>query len=202
MYMGDHLAALSYHQESMQISREAGDRYALARSLTNMAKVALFQGDLASARSYHEDSTTIRRELGDRSGIARSLCNLGLVAMYQGDGAVALASHEESLAIGGEIGDRRCIAENIEALGSLEHSRKRVTQAAVLWANAEALREAIGSPLPPDELERHDRELAEARGSLGDAAFSASWAKGRVLTAEEAISLALGDSSDKTKQSP
>ncbi len=162
----------------MQISRAAGDRYALARSLTNMAKVATLQGRLDSARGYHEESTTIRRELGDRSGIARSLCNLGLVASYQGDFSVGLSSHAESLRIGREIGDRRCIAENIQALGALERQMRHYETAAVLWGIADAFREAIGSPMPPLEREQFDLEISEVVQELGEQLFASLWTHG------------------------
>ena len=64
----------------------------------------------------------------------------------------------------------------------------------MFWGAANAMREVIGFALPAHERERQERELAEARRVLGEEAFSANLARGRVSTAEQAIALALGGS--------
>jgi hypothetical protein len=56
---------------------------------------------------------------------------------------------------------------------------------------AEALREAIGAPLPPDERPDYEREVAHVRAQLDEAAFKAAWQEGRVMTLEEAVAFAL-----------
>lgn len=55
------------------------------------------------------------------------------------------------------------------------------------------MREAIGSPRPPDEREKYDHEVADARSSLGDSAFTAAFEEGRAMSWEEAVAMALGE---------
>jgi hypothetical protein len=63
----------------------------------------------------------------------------------------------------------------------------------MLWAAAGVLREEIGSPLPPNEREQYDRDVAEVREALGEEVFSVAWAKRRAMTMEQAIAYAIED---------
>ena len=64
-------------------------------------------------------------------------------------------------------------------------------RAARLWGAAEALREDIGVPLQPEDRKLLDPHLAAARSSLGEAAWQATLAEGRVMTPEQAIEYSL-----------
>ena len=61
-----------------------------------------------------------------------------------------------------------------------------------LLGAANALRHAIGSPLPPNRREEYDRQIAAATEALGENAF-AVWEEGRSLTWEQAAAFALGE---------
>jgi len=66
-------------------------------------------------------------------------------------------------------------------------------QAARLVGSAEALREALKVPLPPVERPRYEQLVAAVRTSIGEAAFAAAWTAGREMTAERAVTYALGE---------
>jgi len=133
----------------------------------------------------------MKRELGDKEGIATSFSGLGVLAYYQGDYAQARALHEESLAIRRELGDRRGIAECLEGLAKVACTQGRSGQAALLFGAAEALRQAIQAPLPPNERADYERHVAATRSGLSEAAFAAAWAHGQAMTLEQAIAYAL-----------
>ena len=116
---GDYGSACVYHEESLAIRREIGDRGDIAYSLSGLGIVAYEQGDYAPAQAYYEESLAIYREIGERRGIANSLGNLGNVASEQGDYGSARTYYEESLSIMREIGDRRGIAYSLNWLGDL-----------------------------------------------------------------------------------
>ena len=59
--------------------------------------------------------------------------------------------------------------------------------AAGLWGAAEALRETIGTPLPPVERDTYERSVAAVRTQLGEKAFATAWAEGRAMTPEQAF---------------
>jgi DNA-binding NarL/FixJ family response regulator len=56
-----------------------------------------------------------------------------------------------------------------------------------MWGAAEALREAIGTPLPPVERATYERSIAAARAQLGEEAFAAAWQEGRTMTLEQVL---------------
>jgi hypothetical protein len=64
-------------------------------------------------------------------------------------------------------------------------------RAARLDGAADALRGAIGSPLPPNEQCEHERRLSELRAALGDGTFERAFTAGRALTWEQAVAYAL-----------
>jgi len=200
-YQGDYAAARALHQEGLTIRRELGDRCGAAISLNNLGSVADKQGDYASARVYYEESLAIRRELGDKRGAAVSLHNLGSVTARQGDHTSALTLFAESLAAFQELGYKLGIAASLESLADLA-AQGQPKRAARLWAAAEALREAISSPLPPHEREEYDRRVAVARAKLGEETFAGVWKEGRGMAMEQAIAYALGPENHWTCKSP
>jgi predicted ATPase/DNA-binding SARP family transcriptional activator/Tfp pilus assembly protein PilF len=187
---GDYALARALHEESLSIDRELGDQQGIATSLHNLGNVAKEQGDYVSARSLYEESLEMRRELRDRRGIAGSLHNLGNIAYEAGDYALARSLHEESLAMRRELGDRRGIASSLEAFASLAVREDQAERSAQLWGAAEALRETIGSTLPPREREQQAHEAEAVRKTLGEATYTAAWEEGHALTLMEAIALA------------
>jgi hypothetical protein len=60
-------------------------------------------------------------------------------------------------------------------------------QAAHLWGAAEALREAIGTPIPPVYLSGYQQAVAAARTKLGEEDFAAAWARGHSMGHEQAM---------------
>jgi tetratricopeptide (TPR) repeat protein len=156
--------------------------------------VAIERGDYGRAVALHEESLALRRELGDKWGIASSLGNLGLVAFERGDYARAVALLEEGLALARDIGAKHRVTECLEGLATVAGALDQPERAARLFGTADALRAALGAPLPPRERARREQAVAALRDALGEAAFAAAWAEGRALSLEDAVALALEDS--------
>jgi predicted ATPase/class 3 adenylate cyclase len=188
---GDYALARSLMEESLKTGRELGDRYAVAHALNILGSTARVQRDYAESRSLHEQSLGIFQELGDRGGITLSLHNLGVVAYDRGEFDSARSLQQESLTIRREVGDKRGCVEGLEAFARLAMADGQPEHAARLWGAAEALRETIGSPLPPNDRDAYDRNLAAVRKALDKKAFLTAWAEGRALTLEQAIQYAL-----------
>jgi predicted ATPase/class 3 adenylate cyclase len=187
----DYVVARALLEECLTLFRELGDKRNIASAVGQLGTVAQEQGDTAVARVLHEESLTIKRELGDKRGIATSLMNLGSMAQLQGDTATARALFEESLMIRRELGDKRSIATSIDAYAYLNNQEQQAARAARLWGAATALREAIELPRVPSDQEQFDREVAEARSALGEAAFAAAWDEGHAMILEQAVEYAL-----------
>jgi hypothetical protein len=64
-------------------------------------------------------------------------------------------------------------------------------QAARLYGATEMLRDSIHAPLELGQRAHVDSIVATTRSQLGENAFAAAWAAGRVLTPDQAIAEAL-----------
>jgi len=174
-------------EECLAISREIGFTQGIAASFWLSGQVALGQGDLITAHSLAEKSVVLYKEMGYRHGTAESLSALGKVLAAKGDYAAAQAPYEESLAFSRELGEKWIIAACLVGLGEVVAAQQKLAWAAHLWGAAEALREAIGVPIPPVELADYERSLSAARVHLGERASAAAWVQGRAMTPEQAL---------------
>jgi predicted ATPase len=177
--------AAAAFEQSVAMQRRLGDIWSLAIVLDNLGELWQQQGDCGRAAALHEESLALRRELGDVRGIADSLSALALVAQHQDQGARAASLYREGLALYRKVGDTWRIAVCLEGLAVAAHMEGQAADAARLFGAASALREAIGHPLPVSERGEYDRDVTSVRDALGDEAFSAAWAAGRVMSPEE-----------------
>ncbi len=184
---GDQARVRSLLEESFALSREIGFKEGIAASLLYLGQLALGQGDVATARSLAEEGVMLYKEMGHRYGTAESLRVLGKVVAAQGDYAAARRLYEESLAITGELGEQWVIAMGLLGLGEVVAAQRQLAWAAQLWGAADALRDAIGVPIPPVERADYERSVSAARVHLGERAFAAAWAQGRSMTPEQAL---------------
>jgi predicted ATPase/DNA-binding SARP family transcriptional activator len=190
-HQNDLAQAHAFYEQSLTLYREIGDVASVANALNSLGIVARLQGDYTQAVALHESSLQLQREIGAARGIASSLNNLGLAWVEQHDAARAVAAFRESLALAREQGDKSGILSNVEGLAEVAIIRGRYVEAITILGAAEAGREAIGSPLSPDEVAQlapyHDR----ARAQFDASAYAAAWENGQTLTLDKAIALAL-----------
>jgi hypothetical protein len=90
-----------------------------------------------------------------------------------------------------ELGRWLEIAESLEGLARLAGDGGRMERAARLLGAAEAIRDALGAPLPPVRRAEYEQCVAEARAALGEEALAAAWAQGKALSVDQAIADAL-----------
>jgi DNA-binding CsgD family transcriptional regulator len=90
-----------------------------------------------------------------------------------------------------DLGDRWRAASVLEGLAEALGTEGRYERSARLLGAADALREAIGAPVPPCERAGRERTESSVRGRMGDAQFSRLRAEGRTMALEETFSRAL-----------
>jgi tetratricopeptide (TPR) repeat protein len=190
---GDDATAQTLLERSLAIFRELNDQHAMALSLHNLAEVARSQGDQVTARRLGEESLSFRRKLvpEDKRCISASLHSLAGLALLQGDLDAARSLYAQSLVMRREIGEKRGIAECLGGLARVAIRLRQPERAARLFGAVEAIREAIGAPLPPCDHADHRRDLAAVRSALGERVFAAAWARGRGMGLDQAIKTAL-----------
>src|SRR2546423_203545 len=175
-------------EEALALSRKAGDKMVIARCLCLSGQLALSQDNSAMARSLIGEALSLFKETGDRPGTALSLSMLARAEVRQGNHAAARALYEESLAMAARGGDYKgLIPSCLEGLAGVVAAQGEVSRAARLLGTAEALREALGTPLPPVERAAYERSVAATRAQLGEKTFAAAWARGRTMTPEQAL---------------
>ncbi len=182
-------------EESLVHLRQVGDTWVSAFALSLLGEIVLQQGDAARARALIEESITILKEVEDRVTTAETLICLARVVACQGETERASGLYQESLAIlqGYKYGTDS-ILPCLEGLGAVlagQGELARMVEAARLWGAAEALREAIGAPMPPVYRADYERAVVTARAQLDEEAFAAAWAGGRTIPLEQVINEAL-----------
>ncbi|HRI44724.1 MAG TPA: tetratricopeptide repeat protein [Fimbriimonadaceae bacterium] len=186
----DHETARELQEEAYEIRREIGDRFGIAISLHNLGTIARAQGRLDDARALLEESLALRRELGGKQAIALAVGNLSKVARLQGDLLSALTLQQEGLETKFHLVDRRNTAAALEEIAKICALWGRNDEAVVLLAAAQALRKAIGAPIPPNEQSEFDTFRSLLEESLGGR-FAELWESGDQMPWEEAVHLAL-----------
>jgi predicted ATPase/class 3 adenylate cyclase/DNA-binding CsgD family transcriptional regulator len=184
---GDLAQAHTLLDESFALFREVGDKESIATCLSLLGMLALDEGDTARAASRVEQALALFQEMKLQDGTALSLYALAGVATIQGNYARSQALYEEGIAVARKAGGTRMIPSGLEGLAAAVAAQGNQVWAAHLWGAAEALREAIGMPIPPVERVPYHRAVAAARAQLGEQAFAAAWVGGRTLSPEQAL---------------
>jgi len=76
--LGEYQKAIEFHQQSLAITREIGDRGGEGKSYMGLGNVYYSLGEYQKAIEFYQQSLAITREIGDRGGEASSWFNLGL----------------------------------------------------------------------------------------------------------------------------
>lgn len=171
--------------EGLALLREVGDEMSYA--LAFAGHVALLRGDLFTAQLQAEESMVNARESGDPENLAIALALLGRVKTLQGDLAAARACYQESLTVARQRQLKGVLTAGIEGLAQVFVMQRAFVWAARLWGAAEALREAIGTPLPPVYRHEYEQAVAVAHTQLGKRPFLAAWAEGRAMIPEHIL---------------
>jgi predicted ATPase/DNA-binding CsgD family transcriptional regulator len=175
-------------EAGLTVMRRIDQQWGVAWMLLGLGFLAGLRGDPAGALDCYLTALPILREIDSRPETARCLAGIGRVALDQGQLDVARQHLTESLRLSHSIGVRLGVARALEVFAELTAAEQRADTAVLLTAAAEGLREAAGFPVLPPA--RKQRLLAPAR-NLGEAAVARLWARGRAMTADTAVALAL-----------
>ncbi len=136
---GDYASADALIQESLEITRQLGDKQGVAVSINALAVLARDRGDIQVAHSDFEKSLVLWRELGDQKAVARSLSNLASVVKLQGDYVRARSLYAECLSIFQQIGDQTGIAWSTNYLGDVVREQGDSAAARTLYEQSLAM---------------------------------------------------------------
>jgi predicted ATPase/DNA-binding SARP family transcriptional activator len=183
---GDHPAARSRLQDSVEIGRQVGGGRYLAHALWVLGMEMLSRGEIAVAHSLAEESVEIFRTIGDEFGLSISLANLGAIVLNQGDHALAVSFLEESVAISRLAGDEWMLSLPLRLLGVAAFQQGGYDRAEALIKESLVLLRKLGDKL---YTSRNLECLAAVVSTRGDHVRAA-----RLFGAGEALREAIGAS--------
>ena len=75
--------ATSFHQQALEIARDAGDRACEIANLNHLSRICVAQKNYAEAISYSQRALILSRQTGDRLGEVNALTNFGYSEVFQ-----------------------------------------------------------------------------------------------------------------------
>jgi predicted ATPase/DNA-binding CsgD family transcriptional regulator len=197
--------ARSSFEEGLEIFREMDDKWGIVSTLAHLGIIPFGAGDNAGATRYFEEAVALSHDIGGRIPAAYiSLYNLALIARSEGDDGRASGLYVEGLNLAVEVGDKANVAYCLEGLAGLIGHHGEPERAVRLYGASEALLESVGAPLYVHAQDRaiYEKAVETLRSRLGEDAFQAAWAEGRVMTSEQAVDYALQDMATPTEEPP
>jgi predicted ATPase/DNA-binding SARP family transcriptional activator len=192
--LGNFESARLAYEESLAIRRQLGPAHLreVADSLINLGMLAFTQKEFATALSLQQEGITLQRQSGELWGLAYSLYQLGVTYMALGHYDQAHSSLRDGIAIAQTLKDQLIIPYILEAFACLAASTHNTDRAARLFGAAEARREAIGTPIPP-QWQRYCAGIITEMRAASETEFTIAWAEGRAMSLEAAIAYATSD---------
>ena len=191
LFEGDVAKAHSFLEESRALFKEIGDKEFERLALWGLGRIAFQQGNRALARSLLEEGSTNSQgeeTPNDLDNKAWTLSQLAQVVAFEGDYATARALYEQCLAIVKKVDFKVFTPFYLEGLAGVVAAQGELPWAARLWGAAEALRDSIGTPIPPGYRVDYEHSVSAARTHLSEQAFAAAWAEGRSMTLDQVLS--------------
>jgi len=187
---GDAQRAIDLCSRALAIFATTGRRQETAAARINLGIAHHLAGDDQAGSELLRAALNESRELGYQEGVAWSLHLLAEVAGRDDpDGAAAML--RESLTTHVGLGDRWRAASVLETIAETMLLHEDPEQATVLLGACGELRDALGTPVPPVELDRHLTTCRSLEAALGPAAFAEAWGRGQALGLRAAVEAAL-----------
>jgi predicted ATPase len=133
---GDLVAARTLHEEALALSRDLGDRGAIARSLDHLSWIVASQGENEKARGFLEESLALARQSNDQLRICHVLLILGEHARGEGDYDRACKMIEESLPLARRLGSKTTTSTLLVNYGHVMLHHGNIRRAAALFAES------------------------------------------------------------------
>jgi tetratricopeptide (TPR) repeat protein len=179
--LGERGQARALFAESLAALRRSRNYLGVSHLLARQGRVELRHGEWKRAAVSYLESLCLLQERGVREGVPDCL---------EGVAGVALAAGVEEAARPAD-GQPAASDEPSHRSPWPSHSGSGARLAARLLGAAEAMREAMGAPLPPIYWPDHERMVACLQVMLGEQELASEWGKGRAMSPEEAAVAAL-----------
>ncbi|MEH2122218.1 tetratricopeptide repeat protein [Nostoc sp.] len=124
--LGQYQRSLDFHQQALEIARNAGDRPCEIANLNHLSRTYVQQQNYPEAINYSQRALILSRQAGDRTGEANALVNLGYSEVMQAQELenlepetyeAAINYLEQGLKLSEKLGDIQSKALCVSSLG-------------------------------------------------------------------------------------
>ncbi|MBD1870232.1 tetratricopeptide repeat protein [Cyanobacteria bacterium FACHB-471] len=121
--------SVAFHQQALEVAREAGDRPCEVANLNHLSRTCIAQTSYAEAINYSQRAVILSRQAGDRLGEANALANLGYSEVFQAQQLEqaepevyesAIDRLQQGLQLSEKLGDRQSQALCLSSLGIVQ----------------------------------------------------------------------------------
>ena len=178
------------YPEAIGCTERSGDRYMNYTLHNNAGCLALHTGDIPAARAHLEQAAQAQQAIGESSHHVS--VNLGWVLRLEADPDGARSMFQAALRMSRRNGDRSGLAYASLGLACLAADRGDWRRAGELHGAAQAFLDRTGQPWEEPEARYRRDSLDKVRAHLGQEQFDRVYAKGTMLSLEEALDVVLG----------
>jgi len=152
-----------------------------------LAEAQAALGENEEAAAFLDEAETLAKS-GDMTWVLGRIARVrAKLSARHGDVERGESKAHEALRLAREAGDQMGVVDALELLAGLAADEDGYQEAIRLWAAAESMRDQLGYRLAIDRAAQ-EAAIADAREGVTD--FSALWAEGAKLSADEAIAYA------------
>jgi predicted ATPase/DNA-binding XRE family transcriptional regulator len=187
----NYTASRSALEEAKALFQEVNDEWSYTHAVMCLAWGAYYQYDYVAVLTLSEQALALFRTLGDRYFESVTLRLIGLLQLKQGNWTNGVAALRESLLLAHQLESKNEIAAALQRIGEAEQSAGNLVRAVRLRWAAKNIYDSMGVWEQKDEL-NFENDLASCRVELGESSFAQATEKGRAMTMEQAIQLAVG----------
>jgi predicted ATPase/class 3 adenylate cyclase len=188
----DMTRARQLYDQSARAFRELGDEHYALIVTRGLAWACISLGDRERGRVLHEENLTRARALSNERIEAITLGALAMLDVEEGrvdESVVSMLRESHRLHL--KLGDPLQTAFDVFRFAALLAAQGRAETATQVYSSADALCEEIGVSLHSWDPAFIDEMLATIHAQLDTATFDEAWERGRALTVDEAVALAL-----------
>lgn len=191
-------------EEAVHLERELGDDNPhLAEALLYLGMAECYRDSFEAAAGILEEARSLCARKGEQLFLSWTLLGLGLVALMKERVPEAVALIKDGLIRKRALDDRVGLPYAVEMLAWAALSRRDAERCAVLLAGGEAMSRHLGPHLAGNHrmLRWHEEYVQQAQAALGSRAYEAAAERGRQLTHDQLIDLALEKAAPSPKAS-